>query len=40
MIIGNSLMRKESLIIIIIIIIIINKTAMHKIKQNRKKTGK
>ena len=32
-------MRKESLIIIIIIIII-NKTAMHKIKQNRKKTGK
>ena len=38
MIIGNSLMRKESLIIIIIIII--NKTAMHKIKQNRKKTGK
>ena len=39
MIIGNSLMRKESLIIIIIIIII-NKTAMHKIKQNRKKTGK
>ena len=41
MIIGNGLMRKESLIIIIIIIIIIiNKTAMHKIKQNRKKTGK
>ena len=39
MIIGNSLMRKESLIIIIIIIIM-NKTAMHKIKQNRKKTGK
>ena len=34
-------MRKESLIIIIIIIIIIiNKTATHKIKQNRKKTGK